>query len=857
MNWQYNQYYPLAQAGPNARALGEALLQAYPLTRSCLLVLGPKLVETVQFGYFQAGHEIIKEGEKGKDLYLLCEGGVDVLVGGKIVVNMKGPTLLGDKGIVETDSTRAATIKVAKAQVCLFLKIPMDLFIKDFKSQAADGLFAQETAIFAAMFLTIQDRLFTYMNHQKTMWEEVNSTLNLLNTKLIAKSLENQKPLNWDPNAWGHAKRQVFKLIGFKWPDNLEANPANLYQLLAKFLSTKTAPLKTRLSPAEFTAARQRLWQGWLEEIARGVLKHLPKKALPIDIGEIELFNPKLFRVKLLTLVRTFEKKFPPSEAAQKGLVSLKAEDHFGKGQKVNFLELFPYLEAFDRACKIPRPNWIKAMLAQKTAQIAAKSENEFNGSLVRMQEFLERVKGMTVNLGPAQVEKKLDTAQVNKAAKDLVRSYDAFFRNVEAPVGRRLGEIYFQPDETPRLEDLIKISGSKIIRQQIETAFGSITQALKLVVPNLPVTVMEKMLRIFRASPGDCLNPSELALNYWTPISSGASLVQGKRELFFLKSGTLLGGSAWKNLLDNEKAKALSIKVPPKGENEPPDTYYCFFCLPKSVLPWNHETLDPNQIAGQYTLILQWLTERMLGFLAELAEERDEHYEKWVKAEMITDLEKRVQDFENLPREIDGEAGKALGLYLTELGLTLAPGEPLVSAQVSKSVYNHLVREIKANNPALGVNEVGNQAYTKFRLHLTEMVELIKSYDSNRPKVADKTEVYQVLEDQIRRLFLRLKQPIQESYFSLGLAAKPMISIGSIAKDMETKPDMFRRFAQDFLSLLEQVQINLILETDDYHQKVSQIRSLRSQYDLESLQAQAVNDGVRKLQTLLGPGLS
>lgn len=847
MNWEYNQYYKLTQAGPKAPALGESLLAAYPLTRSCLGVLGKRLVEAVQFGFFGAGQDIIVEGEKGRDLYLLCEGKVSVLVGGKQVVEMKGPALLGDKGIIESDSTRAATIKVAKGSVCLFLKIPMGLFIKDFKAKVPDAQFGQEAAIFAAMFQTVQDRLFTYMAHQKALWEEANSLLNALNTKLIAKSLEAKKDLNWDAKAWGHVKRQINKLISFQWPDNLETNAQNLYAVLAKFLAIRTAPLKTRLKPEEYNLARHRLWQGWLEEIAKGVLKHLPKKALPIDIGEVELFNPKLFRVKLLTLLRSFEGKFEEKDEAQH-----RAEDYFGKGQKINFLDLFGYLESFESSLQIPRPHWVQALLAQKTAQIAAKSENQFNASIVRMQSFLERVSTMSVDLSSSTSEKKADLGQINEQARQLMASYDAFVRKVEVPVGKRLGEIYYQPGEVPRGIDLVKSSGSPSVRQSIEQAYNFLTNTLGLSIPNLPAPVAANLFYVFRASPNDHMPPAELAQNYWFPVSSGIALKQGEKELFFLKPGVLLGGSAWGSLSDDPQ-KALSVHTPPKAPQDPMDMSYTLICMPRQEIPWEKESFDASQITRQYTLILQWLTDKMLAFLGELMIERDQHYEKWSKAETVRDLEKRVQDFENRPNELSVSQAKALIQYLREtLAIKVGPAEGLVSASLAKQVYNQLLRRIKTENPQLTLDEVGNQAYTRFRLHLTEMVEIVRAHDPNAQALPERTEVYQWIEEEMRRLFLRLKQPVDEAYFSLALAEKPMVSIGSIAKALEQMPQLFKRFAQGFLQILEQAQINLIFETDDYRKKVAKISSIRSQFDLQALQAQSINQGVQRLKSLL-----
>jgi len=851
MAWNYNQYYKLTAAGGTAFSMGESLLQSYPLTRSCLSVLGHQLVESVEFGYFKSGFDVIVEGEQGKDLFLLCTGSVDVLVGGKLVVQMEGPNLLGDKGIVQSNSTRAATIRVGEKQVCLFLKIPMDLFLKDFKAKVADAQFAQDSAIYAAMFQTIQDRLFNYMTHQKNLWAEANTTLNQLNIRLLAKGIESKKPVSWDPNTWEQVKKLIAKLVGYRWAPELEMNSTNLYNLLAKFLGAKTAPLKSRLKPTEYALARQRLWQGWLDEISKTVVRHLPKESLPIDIGEVELFNPKLFRVKLLTLLRSFEKKFPSS-----GMGEHKAELHFGKAEKVNFLELFPYLESFSTSFKVPRPQWVKAVLAQKTAQIAANSENDFNASIVRMQGFVDRVKGMALDLGTEEVVEAIDYKVIDHKATEMLPSYDAFLRTSEVPVGNHIGEISYHPDEVPKIEELIKISGSKTIRLQIEQAFGFIASTLRLNMPGLPQPFWHSCFRIVRASSDDTLTTRELASNYWIPISSGIKLNQGTQTVTELLPGLLLGGKVWGE--KDPGAQPFLIKTPPKSASSKKVQYYCFVCLPKVLLPWNTTKWDPQQIKGKYTALLQWMTDKFLNSIVLLSQERAEYFESWSKAELFRDLEARVQQFENKGLQIAGVFREAILKYLGEaLGMTTEQVETTNSVTLSKQVYNHILRTLKTQNPDLSIDEIGNQAYTQFRLHLTQMVEIYKAHDPNKQASAEESDLGTLIENQLRRLFLKLDRSINETYFDFSDQSKPKISISNISEDMVIYPDHFKKFAVNLGAILEEVQLKLILETSEFHKKVSQVHSIRSQYDVASMQTKLISEGVDRLQSFLKAGIS
>ncbi|MDH5560605.1 MAG: hypothetical protein OEY59_07085, partial [Deltaproteobacteria bacterium] len=109
MSLKYNEYYLISEGGEEAVNIANNLLQSFPLTRACLQILGQDLINKLEFGFFSAGKDIIQQGETGKDLFLLCQNSVDVLVNDQIIVQMESPALLGDKGIVEPHSTRAAT----------------------------------------------------------------------------------------------------------------------------------------------------------------------------------------------------------------------------------------------------------------------------------------------------------------------------------------------------------------------------------------------------------------------------------------------------------------------------------------------------------------------------------------------------------------------------------------------------------------------------------------------------------------------------------------------------------------------------------------------------------------------------
>ncbi|MBU3916595.1 hypothetical protein KKA14_13765 [bacterium] len=153
VDWITNQYFPFKSTNKECIQIATNLLNSYSLTRGCLKTLGNELRDQLEFGFFEEGSEIIVQGESGRDVFLLCTGKIDVLVGGQVVVNMNSPALVGDKGIVSANSQRAASIKISSEKKALVIKIPMESFIRDFKDTSIlDESFSQEMNIFENVF---------------------------------------------------------------------------------------------------------------------------------------------------------------------------------------------------------------------------------------------------------------------------------------------------------------------------------------------------------------------------------------------------------------------------------------------------------------------------------------------------------------------------------------------------------------------------------------------------------------------------------------------------------------------------------------------------------------------------------
>ena len=186
--WDSDKYFSFKDANKECIQIAADLLNSYPLTRGCLETLGQELKDQLQFGFFNKDYDIIVQGESGRDIFLLCTGTMDVLVAGQVVVQMKSPTLVGDKGIVSANSERAATIRISSDKPALVIKIPMGSFIRDFKdTNIEDESFNQEKKIFENVFQTVQERLFEFIYLQKTLWEQATNTIQAINQQIYAK----------------------------------------------------------------------------------------------------------------------------------------------------------------------------------------------------------------------------------------------------------------------------------------------------------------------------------------------------------------------------------------------------------------------------------------------------------------------------------------------------------------------------------------------------------------------------------------------------------------------------------------------------------------------------------------------
>lgn len=497
MAFQNNIYYKISSFGSEVVQASETLLKSYPLTKICLEILGKRLLQTLEFGFFNPGFKIITQGEQGKDLFLLCNHLADVIVFGKVIVKMDGPALFGDKAIIDRNSTRNATIGIAEGGQSLVIKIPMGQFLRDFKiSEIEDASFEQEKQIYYNLFLEIQNRLFKYSEVQKKLWDEVNKQLKLLNIQLITGSLNKQEDKKWEPKIWQVIHQYLQSAHKFSWPNNVQYSTKTLIDILKTILDRKLPRTKFKGTDQAFTYQKQMIWKRWLETTAELLIRVLPNDQLPINIGEIELFNPRIYQMRMHTLLVSIQRKFMFKKVQPREEIydpdKLKASIFFSNKKAENEFNLEAYLKTLNEMFRLKNPNRILSQVAQQTAQLSATCENEFNASVSRMQMFLEKVRKLAIVSKEEETEEDKLRNSLDEVVTVFNQGFKAYNSRIVGHTYTYAGVIRFAESKVPLLTDIVKTCASDQLKKNLVKSFKSVLDMLALKPAGFPEELVQ-----------------------------------------------------------------------------------------------------------------------------------------------------------------------------------------------------------------------------------------------------------------------------------------------------------------------------------------------------------------------------
>ncbi len=850
--WEPDKYFSFKDTNKECIQIAADLLNSYALTRGCLETLGQVLKDQLKFGYFNKDFDIIVQGESGRDIYLLCSGTMDVLVGDQFVVQMKSPTLVGDKGIVSANSERAATIRISSEKPALVIKIPMENFIRDFKdANIEDKSFNQEKKIFENVFQTVQERLFEFIYLQKTLWEQATNTIQAINQQIYAKQLDNRiDPKNWDSDAWGIAQAYLKSKFGINWPPNIPINAKSLHAYLRKYFDLK---YKDATQPNALIA-KQLEWRNTLTEIAGRVLKGVPddKKAFPpLDL---ELFNPSIYRMRLMGLQNQLEKRYAERMVNTGTEKNMNQAMFFGKGERSNEFNLQFFLEYFNKMYKIKNSRRLQAQVGQKCALIAAECENNFNSSVVKMQKLLEEVKSRNISLGESKKKTEVDPATLKSWIAALIRGIHHYRDSSPSIDGQTLGVIKFSENTFPNFTNLVKAHRVQFTREKMTQAFTSLIKSTQFQSELLSKQVIYSFFHLCGIERGDTIPENELRSSFWFPLTDNLMLNHGEETLFTIKTGSPIGGVQWNSDLEGKAPKGgKDITIGTEDDS-------IIMVFPMRRLPWESASKPSDDVfIEQYLPLMQWFIDKNIEFLLNLQAQRDKIVEEWTEIRNGITRSEKIAVFEQkalkLPKT---DYDRIISWLNSTMGLKLDPKEIMVSNKLSKRIYNFFLHSATVDFPELTIEQRGNQAYTKWRnllFELTDQIPALNKVVSQLPG-EDPTPVLDILAKQLSPFVAQYMKDTWEKQNPIT-SGKPTLNLMPIVspEKHESTEDSIRLF-KEIQEIFTKSIFELILEIKQHKNTLKALFEQRSQSDMgSSSNAESVDmrqESVKNLTRLL-----
>ncbi len=854
--WDSDKYFSFKDANKECIQIAADLLNSYPLTRGCLETLGQELKDQLQFGFFNKDYDIIVQGESGRDIFLLCTGTMDVLVADQVVVQMKSPTLVGDKGIVSANSERAATIRISSDKPALVIKIPMGSFIRDFKdTNIEDESFNQEKKIFENVFQTVQERLFEFIYLQKTLWEQATNTIQAINQQIYAKQLDNQMdPKNWDAEAWGIAQTYLKSKFGINWPGNIPVNGKSINAFLRKYFDMK---YKNATQPNQL-AAKQMEWRNTLTEIAGRVSKAVPDEKKAFPPLDLELFNPSIYRMRLTGLQNQLEKRYAERMVSKDPEKTQSQASFYGKGERSNEFNLQFFLEYFNKMYKIKNSRRLQAQVGQKCALIAAECENNFNSSVVKMQKFLEEVKARNISLGESSNKRsEADPATLKSWIAALIRGIHHYRDSSPSIDGQTLGVIKFSENTFPNFTNLVKAHRVQFTREKMTQAFVNLVKATQFQSEFLSKQVLYNIFHLCGIERGDTIPEHELRSSFWFPLTNSLVLNYGENNLFTIKSTSPVGGVFWNTDLSEQDPKGgKDITIETEEDS-------IIMVLSMRRLPWESAPKPSDDaFVEQYMPLMQWFIDKNIEFLLDLQSQRDEIVEEWTEIRDGIARSEKIAVFEQKALKLPKTDYDRIVSWLNStMGLKLDPNEVMVSNKLSKRIYNYFLHSATVDYPELSIEQRGNQAYTKWRnllFELTDQIPALNKVVSELPG-EDPAPVLDVLAKQLSPFVAQYMGDTWEKQNPIT-SGRPNLNLMLIVhpEKHESTEDSTRLF-KEILGIFTKNIFQLVLEIKQHKETLKALFEQRTQSDTgSSASAESVDmrqESVKNLTKLLSEG--
>ncbi|MBF0239882.1 MAG: cyclic nucleotide-binding domain-containing protein, partial [SAR324 cluster bacterium] len=655
-----NHFFTLSTLDSELESSVVTLLYSFPLSRTCLENLDSDMIKHLEVGFFTPGYTILHQGDSGKDLFLLCQGKVDVIVDDQRVVQMEGPVFLGEKALVMRDSTRQATIEVIEEQA-LLIKIPMGKYLKDVKSKdAADSDYLREFVFFKKLFIEIQQRLFEHSAIQKKLWDEVNINLSLSNSLVIANCLDQKKELNWNKDLWNSIFRYVNKELKITWPERIPFNKDTLRDILWLVLEKKITQTDKE-STANFITRKNGVWKTWMTQISHHVIQQLPMSEWPVHLNDFELFNPENYHKDILKILQQVESKFADNTFSEE---QYQMDHFFRKGEHTHEFDIEEYLKYFETSFQTKHPFRTKACISRHLAIVAAECENMFNHSLVEMRQFLSSVKKQFSISASTRDRENYAKIQLQKDIEVLLNAFTGVEKRFMRTADHNF-KIRVSSGTAPTLNSLMHSLALKQGREKVLKCFYQILDILHMVRPNIPTSFYADNIFLCKGETNEYVPFSELTRYYWIPLSEGMCLDSGDFQLNNIPTGTVLGGPVWGRLAANEST--ISLKMPESEDMTNRGKAYLSLVIPVTAFPWEQELLpSTDQFNSQCVPLMQWMLTLQIDSIAYLAQNRNSIYENLTEIQHHEKMEKQIRIFESTSTMLTPDEKKRIeGYYL------------------------------------------------------------------------------------------------------------------------------------------------------------------------------------------------
>jgi|GEM_PF-6670566 len=815
------------------------ILRAEPLTSACLDILDDELISHLEYGFFDTAVPIIKQGEAGKDLFILCDHKVDVRVNDQSILQMLAPISFGDKGIVTPHSLRAATVTAVEGKSCFLIKIPLGKFIRDYRDTSLmDESFVQETLLYHNVFYEIQFRLFKFFHLQQHLWEKVNSNLNALNAQLITEVLENRQQVNWNQKTWDILRSYLLETHQFTWPDDVALNSKNLIDHFENHLTLSFPRSSFPGKDRSYVLQKKILWQKWLQKLCETIVHHIPKDQLPLKFSEIELFNPRIYRMRMQSLLRSIEKRFLFKKAKPKEVKidpsRLKIKNFFGSQNTPHEFDLQAYLDTFIDLFALKYPNRIMAQIAQQTASTAGKCENEFNDAVSSIQLFLKKMQKLA-SFNPTSLKKKTDSTD----PLDL----------------GLLHAVLKEYQGAGTLSELIR-SSSHSNREQLPEFCSKLLESFDI---PLQFNIADNLDHLYFHSQDLSKHPltnEQLQAYYWIPLSTNCSLLRGMEPIKKLTLGSLTGGPMWgmDQFFQEEKDRSWQLGTSSEQYNagKGPDI---LLGLSLQLFPWHQNSASEiEQFNQQCQPVLNWLLNKLLEEVADWTHYCTEFFQKWSQVIELVNLEGKIREFESSNQKPTAEQVRIIqSIVYQSVGMNLMPEYETTFRSLAKQAYNGILHQINRDFPDLRVEQRANKAYTLWRYVLSETVTTLYAKDQFLPQLPKPPEgIFQTIMEEIEGLLNEHNLQVDELAFSLTVN-HPQLSLGELFSQHEHLPSEIRLKLS--LSIQEIIENNLFLLLEDtlaYRERLKQIEAINTEFEIQHLGVAELSKPITRLKNLL-----